>query len=147
MVEVLVIPWTTWKWLLAMATWLSWTHITKLQRVISIDKFLQSAIVAKFNWISLGCRFPDSFDSHAWQPAWKVDIKDEICASIAKSTSVHVSCRRRHSVSSSLLLCWTCYIASQESCQYAVCDFCKPQHSSLTLCCVFNSFLLVQSLI
>lgn len=40
-----------------------------------------------------------------------------------------------------LLYCFT------GSCQYAVCDFCKPQHSSLALCCVFKSFLLVQSLI
>lgn len=64
----------------------------------------------KLEWseFSLGCRFPDSFYRHVWQLAWRIDIKDEICARIARLDSLHVSCRKERGVRSRLLLCWIC---------------------------------------
>lgn len=100
----LVIPWKTWK---RPYSHYLWKHGCTVMDVYhkapegwhSFRTFPSLPVVAKFNWISLGCRFPDSFCRHAWQVAWKIDIKDGICASIAKFTSLHVSCCRRHTVS------------------------------------------------
>lgn len=69
-----------------------------------IKSFSLFAVGKKNDYISLGCICTDTFYCHGGQVGWKIDIKEEICASIAKSTSLHVSCRT-YSVSSSLLLC------------------------------------------